>query len=83
MAQYLSADKAVNVKTDTPMERLFTVSDNLHMPTPQGQYSTVYKIEVKGTQVNITKRSASAKDKMYLEIKINFFLNIYLLKKLN
>lgn len=64
MAQYRSADRAVRVNTETPMDMSFTVSDNLQSAVPQGQYSTVYTIEVNGTQVNITSKSASASDNM-------------------
>lgn len=56
----------------------FTVSDNLQSATPQGQYSTVYTIDVNGTQVIITNKSANANDRMYLKQenikKKNFFI---------
>lgn len=66
MAQYLSAERAVMVKTETPIEMFLAVSDNLQTATPHGHDSKVYNTEVKGTQVTITSRSASAKDRMYL-----------------
>lgn len=41
MAQYRSADRAVRVKTDTPMEMSLAVSDSLHTIVPHGQDSRV------------------------------------------
>lgn len=70
MAQYLSADRAVNVNTDTPMLTSLAVSDILQISSPQGQDSSVYMTETNGTQMRITNRSASAKEKMYLTKKI-------------
>lgn len=66
-AQYLSTDKAVRVNTETPMEMFLDISDTLHTQTPHGHDSTVYRIEVNGTQVKITRRSANAREKMYLK----------------
>lgn len=40
---------------------------------PHGQDSSVYTIDVKGTQVMITRRSANASDKIYLwNIKFDY-----------
>lgn len=69
MAKYLSADKAVRVNTDTPMLTSFAASDTRQTVAPQGHDSTVYTIEVKGTHVMITRRSAKASERMYLELK--------------
>lgn len=69
MAQYLSADRAVSVKTDTPMLMSLADSETLHTTTPHGHDSTVYRIEVKGMTVMMTSRSAKASEKMYLKKK--------------
>lgn len=39
IAKNLSAERAVNVKTDTPIEMSFAHSDNLHSKSPKGQES--------------------------------------------
>lgn len=54
MVHYLSADSAVSVNTETPMEISFTHSEYLQTVTPHGHDSIVYKIDVNGTQVTIT-----------------------------
>lgn len=41
-------------------------SDILHISSPHGQDSKVYIMETNGTQMRITRRSARAKEKMYL-----------------
>jgi len=41
MAKYRSPDKAVRVKTDTPMDTSFMNSERLQRKLPYGQYSTV------------------------------------------
>lgn len=41
MAQYLSADSAVSVNTDTPIDMSFAHSVMRHNAEPQGQLSTV------------------------------------------
>lgn len=64
MAKKRFAESAVSVNTDTPTEMSFAVSDILQINSPHGQDSTVYIIDVNGTLVRITSRSASAKDKM-------------------
>ena len=66
MAKYRSADRAVNVKTDTPMETSLINSENLQTSRPYGQDSTVYTVEVKGTQKRMTSRSPTAKLQIYL-----------------
>lgn len=78
MAQYLSAERAVRVNTDTPIEISLAVSDNLHTNVPQGQDSRVYTKDVKGTQVMMTSKSASANEKMYLKQNChNLFTTTY------
>lgn len=83
MAQYLSADSAVNVKTETPIEISLAHSVTLHKVFPHGHDSNVYikpekrflcismhlllpifNLPLRGTQINITKRSARARDRM-------------------
>lgn len=66
IAKNRSADKAVRVNTDTPIDISLMVSDNLQTASPQGQESTVYTVDVNGTHVIITSRSAKANDKIYL-----------------
>lgn len=66
MAQYLSALKAVNVKTDTPIEISLVHSLNLQIATPYGHVSNVYIVEVNGTQVIMTNRSPKARLIMYV-----------------
>lgn len=41
IAKNLSADSAVKVNTDTPIDMSLAVSDNLQISSPQGQESTV------------------------------------------
>jgi len=41
IAKYLSAERAVRVKTLTPMDRSLINSENLQTTTPYGQLSTV------------------------------------------
>lgn len=43
------------------------VSDTLQTVAPHGHDSSVYTMEVNGTHVIMTRRSASARDRMYLE----------------
>lgn len=64
MAKKRSAERAVNVNTDTPMENSLPVSESLQMSSPHGHDSTVYTVDVKGTVVTITRRSAMAKERM-------------------
>lgn len=68
IAKYLSADRAVRVNTDTPILTSLAASDTLQTVSPHGQDSTVYTIDVNGTQVMMTRRSARAKERIYLEI---------------
>lgn len=67
MAQYLSAERAVKVKTETPTEIVFVVSDNLHTPIPHGQPSVVYIRPVKGMHVTSRSKSARARERINLE----------------
>ncbi len=66
IAKYRSAERAVNVKTETPMETSLINSENLQTNSPYGQLSTVYTVEVKGTQNRMTRRSPTAKLTIYL-----------------
>lgn len=68
IAQYRSADSAVSVKTDTPIETSFADSVIRHNIAPHGHDSNVYTIDASGTQIKITNRSASANEKIYLVI---------------
>lgn len=67
IAKYLSAESAVRVNTDTPMLTSFALSDTLQTVSPHGHDSKVYTIDVNGTQVMMTRRSARARERMYLE----------------
>lgn len=67
IAKYLSAESAVRVNTDTPILTSLAASDTLQTVSPQGQDSKVYTIDVNGTQVMMTRRSARARESMYLE----------------
>lgn len=66
MAKQRSADNAVNVKTETPIERSLINSENLQTTTPYGHDSTVYTVDVNGTQKKTTRISPKAKEQMYL-----------------
>jgi len=66
MADCLSADRATRVKTDTPMLKSFMNSENLHINSPKGQDSIVYRMDVNGTQKRMTVRSPRAIDIIYL-----------------
>lgn len=67
IAKYRSADSAVSVNTDTPILTSFAASDTRQTVAPHGQDSTVYTMDVNGTHVMITRRSASARERMYLK----------------
>lgn len=67
MAKNRSLDRAVNVKTDTPIETSFINSDIVHIVLPHGHDSTVYTSDTNGTDVTINNKSANASDKMYLK----------------
>lgn len=54
MAKKRSAERAVRVKTDTPMEMSLAHSDTLHSIRPNGQESSTYTVKVNGTHVSIT-----------------------------
>lgn len=71
MAQYRSADRAVKVKTDTPMDTSFADSVMRHNNAPHGHDSSVYTIEANGTHIKITSKSANASENMYLKINVN------------
>lgn len=69
MAKNLSADNAVSVKIDTPMDMSLAVSEILQISSPHGHDSMVYTIDVKGTLVIRTRRSANANERIYLKKK--------------
>ena len=71
MAKNLSAESAVRVNTDTPIDMSWAVSESLHMSSPHGHDSTVYTTDVNGTLVINTSKSPSAKDNMYLKNERN------------
>lgn len=56
------------MNTETPIEISFAVSEILQTAVPQGYDSTVYIIDINGTQVTITSRSARDRERMYLKI---------------
>lgn len=66
MAQYRSADKAVNVNTDTPIDISFAHSVIRHNADPHGHDSSVYNSDANGTHMIITNKSANANENMYL-----------------
>lgn len=80
MAKNLSAERAVRVKMETAMDISLTVSDSLQMSWPHGHESTVYTMDVKGTLVIITNKSANASDNMYLEKRRRFYRKEFQLK---
>lgn len=65
-AQYLSADNAHNVKTETPMLTSFAHSVSRHNELPHSQDSNVYIVPTNGTQIRMTSKSAMASEKIYL-----------------
>lgn len=62
MAQYRSADNAVNVNTETPIDMSLAHSVIRHSAAPHGHDSNVYTTDVSGTQIKITSKSASARE---------------------
>lgn len=54
IAKKRSADKAVRVKTETPIDTSFPTSDILHNIKPNGQESSTYAVLATGTAVKIT-----------------------------
>lgn len=81
MAKYRSPDNAVSVKTDTPIETSLKNSESVQSTLPQGHESTVYTVDVSGTEVTITSKSAKAKEKIYLKVDefvfIRYTLNYF------
>lgn len=59
------------MNTDTPILTSLAASDTRQTVSPHGQDSTVYTMDVNGTQIIITNKSASANERMYL--KQNYF----------
>lgn len=71
IAQYRSADRAVNVNTETPIEISFADSVMRQSIPPHGHDSNVYTIDASGTHIKITNKSARANENMYLAEKKN------------
>lgn len=67
MAQQRSAESAVSVNTETPIDTSLADSVMRHSQLPHGHDSSVYNIDASGTHINITSRSASASEKMQLK----------------
>lgn len=67
IAQYLSADNAVSVNTETPIDISFALSVIRHSAEPQGHDSKVYTSDANGTHIIITSRSANANENIYLK----------------
>lgn len=60
------------MNTETPIEMSFANSVTRQSVPPHGHDSNVYTIDVNGTQISITSKSASASESIYLEIsKVN------------
>lgn len=76
IAQYRSAESAVNVNTDTPIDMSFAHSVMRHNAEPHGHDSNVYNSDANGTHIMITSKSANANENIYLK-------NIFLKKQQN
>lgn len=73
MAQYLSADNAVSVNTDTPIDISFAHSVMRHKAEPHGHDSNVYNSDANGTHMIITSKSANANENIYLKQYTNMY----------